>query len=202
MEEKVLIRSEQYDIKKICRQIFGVVLLGILAYCVYCFIEGYTFGARWGESIETGFAFIGYNILGIVGIPVGCPIVLYLIQAWLAKMELVVSDKRIYGCVAFGRRVDLPIDSVSAIGMSYFKGIAIGTSSGKIHFAGIRNRDEIHQVISDLIIQRQKKAEAPVVEQKATQSTPDDLKKYKDLLDTGVITQEEFDAKKRQLLGL
>ena len=30
----------------------------------------------------------------------------------------------------------------------------------------------------------------------------DELKKYKDLLDSGVITQEEFDAKKKQLLGL
>ena len=30
----------------------------------------------------------------------------------------------------------------------------------------------------------------------------DELKKYKDLLDSGTITQEEFDAKKKQLLGL
>ncbi len=30
----------------------------------------------------------------------------------------------------------------------------------------------------------------------------DEMKKYKDLLDSGVITQEEFDAKKKQLLGL
>lgn len=30
----------------------------------------------------------------------------------------------------------------------------------------------------------------------------DELKKYKDLLDAGVITQEEFDAKKKQLLDL
>lgn len=45
---------------------------------------------------------------------------------------------------------------------------------------------------------------------KATQeSTPasavsaaDELKKFKELLDMGVITQEEFDAKKKQLLGL
>jgi hypothetical protein len=28
------------------------------------------------------------------------------------------------------------------------------------------------------------------------------LKKYQELLDTGIITQEEFDAKKKQLLGL
>ena len=33
-------------------------------------------------------------------------------------------------------------------------------------------------------------------------SSADELKKFKDLLDSGVITQEEFDAKKKQLLGL
>jgi len=33
-------------------------------------------------------------------------------------------------------------------------------------------------------------------------SSADELKKYKDLLDSGIITQEEFDAKKKQLLGL
>jgi predicted Zn-dependent peptidase len=33
-------------------------------------------------------------------------------------------------------------------------------------------------------------------------SSADELAKYKGLLDSGVITQEEFDAKKKQLLGL
>ena len=33
-------------------------------------------------------------------------------------------------------------------------------------------------------------------------SSADELKKFKELLDMGVITQEEFDAKKKQLLGL
>lgn len=37
----------------------------------------------------------------------------------------------------------------------------------------------------------------------STQSNiPDELNKYKQLLDDGVITQKEFDAKKKQLLGL
>ena len=36
----------------------------------------------------------------------------------------------------------------------------------------------------------------------ATVSSADELKKFKDLLDSGVITQEEFDTKKKQLLGL
>ena len=33
-------------------------------------------------------------------------------------------------------------------------------------------------------------------------SLADEIKKFKDLLDMGAITQEEFDAKKKQLLGL
>ena len=33
-------------------------------------------------------------------------------------------------------------------------------------------------------------------------SSADELKKFKELLDSGIITQEEFDAKKKQLLGL
>lgn len=36
----------------------------------------------------------------------------------------------------------------------------------------------------------------------ATIGTAEELKNYKELLDNGVITQEEFDAKKKQLLGL
>lgn len=39
----------------------------------------------------------------------------------------------------------------------------------------------------------------PIVNQP---SAADELKKFKELLDMGVITQEEFDAKKKQLLGL
>lgn len=40
---------------------------------------------------------------------------------------------------------------------------------------------------------------APV---KAGLSSAEELKKFKELLDLGVISQEEFDAKKKQLLGL
>ena len=41
-----------------------------------------------------------------------------------------------------------------------------------------------------------------VEKEKTENSSIDQLKQYKELLDDGVITQEEFDAKKKQLLGL
>jgi predicted Zn-dependent peptidase len=45
-------------------------------------------------------------------------------------------------------------------------------------------------------------AAAPAEPVAAGAGTADGLKKFKDLLDSGVITQEEFDAKKKELLGL
>lgn len=43
-------------------------------------------------------------------------------------------------------------------------------------------------------------AEKKVAEQQP--SPVDEIKKYKALLDEGIISQEDFDAKKKQLLGL
>lgn len=119
------------------------------------------------------------------------------------KIKLTVSDKRVFGSTVFGKRVDLPIDSISAVATSVFKGVAIGTSSGRISFKFVGNNKEIHSVISGLIIERQNKATViNTVAPEVTQSNADELKKYKDLLDMGAITQDEYDEKKKQLLGL
>lgn len=118
--------------------------------------------------------------------------------------QITVTDKRVYGVAAHKRRVDLPLDSVSAISTSAFKGLAVATASGRINFIGIKNRDEIHKVISDLLIERQSKPKAVVQEEKpaAPSNVAEQLKQLKELVDAGILTQEEFDAKKKQLLGL
>ena len=46
---------------------------------------------------------------------------------------------------------------------------------------------------------------SPTQPQTVVQSTPDipdEIRKYKQLLDDDIITQEEFDAKKKELLNL
>ena len=94
---------------------------------------------------------------------------------------------------------------ISAVGTSAFKGIAVATSSGTIKFAFMENRDNIHAEISKQLVARQsqnKKTVDAIIRQEIPQSNADELRKYKELLDMGVITQEEFDAKKKQLLGL
>lgn len=41
----------------------------------------------------------------------------------------------------------------------------------------------------------------PVSSSSSSSSIPSQLKEYKELLDSGIITQEEFDTKKKELLG-
>ena len=145
--------------------------------------------------------------LGIYLIPIVLSIVAFFAYFYyfITAKELVVTNKGVYGKTVFGKQVDLPFDSISSVGTNVFRGISVGTSSGKISFYGIVNRNEIYDEIRKMLENRQEKeikAIAPTTNILQGQSIADELKKFKDLLDSGVITQEEFDAKKKQLLGL
>lgn len=58
----------------------------------------------------------------------------------------------------------------------------------------------VHRYIQERIKESKHVNSAPIVQNQA--SDADELLKFKQLLDAGVITQEEFDAKKKQILGL
>ena len=66
-----------------------------------------------------------------------------------------------------------------------------------------KSDDSIMREIKNFVEEAKMKASTSVsqtiIQEK---SSADELKKYKELLDMGIITQEEFDAKKKQLLGL
>lgn len=119
------------------------------------------------------------------------------------KTKIILTDKRIEGRTFFGRRLDLPFDSISAVGSTWLKGIIVSTSSGKISFIFIKNAREIHAEISRLLIERQEKQKKDKIENAThPKSGAEEIKKYKELFDNGIISQEEFESKKRQLLGL
>ena len=198
MEEKVIIKSEQGNIKLVT----GVILaIGAVAGIISIFnMFGNSFYAEKGIGYLLTSA-IPYH-LAISFLPFAVVAIIFYLMA--SKVSLTVTDKRVYGTAAFGKRVDLPFDMISAVGTSLFKGIAVTTTSGAIKFLMIKNSDEIHSAISKLLLERQDKPtnKQTVVKQEIPQSNAEELKKYKELLDSGVITQEEFDAKKKQLLEL
>ena len=189
MDEKILVKSQKTSLLAL---LFG--------WTVYSFIVSLLFGlfssAINNVPIDSKFwgdVFILAIILFVLFVIVG---------TLLHKSELTITSKRAYGTAAFGKRVDLPLDSISAVGTGMFKRLSISTSSGRITFWGIQNLDEFHSVLSKLIVERQNKPATTTIKQEIPQSNADELKKYKELLDSGVISQEEFDAKKKQLLGL
>jgi len=207
MDEKVLIKSERYGAKAIFKPyiITGATLslFSILFFWNWHFASwirrfGLVVGiVRCIERDSGDISLIMMIIPFIFSILVGA--FMYL---WLRSYELTVTDKRIYGKVAWGKRVDLPLDSISATAtLKFSKGISVSTASGRISFLVIKNAEEIYNVISNLLINRQQEKNV-VIEKAPAIDNADQLKKYKDLLDSGVITQEEFDTKKKQLLGL
>ena len=164
--------------------------------------------SRYNSGFAYAWAYSDFqeDTFPILLIGVGAAFLICLaLYLWLRSYELTVTDKRVYGKCAFGKRVDLPNDSISAIAMvPLLKGVAVATSSGKISFLLIKNLNEIYEELNKQLMERQNKktdAPAPVVTV-SNQSNADELKKYKELLDSGVITQEEFDTMKKQLIGL
>ena len=240
MEEKVLINSERYSIKKLyyilviigatvtiawlCKVTLGSTLDRIFqywkhqkascsAYNIYmgvgekCYIckeiSAVGIGAYLIDNLHYAFTrYITDILLALIPV-VASVLISVLLYFWLRSYELTITDKRIYGKVAWGKRVDLPVDLISATATNHFwKGVSVSTSSGRISFLLIKNADSIYDTLNQLIIERHKKNNSVVANTVPTSSNADELKKYKELLDTGIITQEEFDAKKKQLLGL
>lgn len=87
------------------------------------------------------------------------------------------------------------ITSVISIGKNGLKVLGAGIS---YQIKNIKNCDEIKTEIMSNISSEQV---APAKTQNQ-ENAPIDIIKYKELLDIGVITQEEFDEKKKQLLSL
>ena len=196
MSEKIIIESKVNKILKIILLILPSVsmLLSVVGWgLLKSEIE------RWPKTdiLYSGFFWFGL-IAGIISI------YFWILFACVCGSKITVTDKRVYGSSVFGKKVDLPMDSISAVATSVFLNvICVATSAGKIKFYLVSNYTEIHHELSTLISARQKEnSTAPIINQIKTESGADELKKYKELLDNGIITQEEFDAKKKQLLGL
>ena len=234
MNEKVLIKSEQYNVKKFFRIMLIIgAILSVLVMAVFVMSQFSAYDSyqnTYKKHLEQGYCYNRYGTcyecknameyasgfdylfaesplvpISLLIAPVGVfALIGGLIYLWLRSYELTVTDKRIFGKVAWGKRVDLPVDSVSATEtIRFLKGVSVSTSSGRISFRVLKNADAIYQVISNLLIDRQQeKSKAAPIADAPKSDEADQLKKYKELLDSGVITQEEFDAKKKQLLGL
>ena len=106
-------------------------------------VDALFLGLRYGRMSD--------GILEIAVTTVVLFVVLAVPYGILRKSNLTVTNRRIYGAAAWGRRVDLPLSAVSAVGPGRLHGIAVTTSTGTIRFPLMGNRDEIQEVLHRLL---------------------------------------------------
>ena len=215
MEEKTIIKGE---LKRATLFWVSVILpvLGVISTLIYKYwaaLQDYSYWENYSHYYGGRTKAFNECLADVFNGGDGADFVLYplvlilciagfIIYKRMSKVQITVTDKRVYGTDVASKRVDLPLDSISAVGTSSFSGLAVSTASGSLKFTMLKNRDELHETISNLLVMRQDKVASTTIKPEIPQSNADELKKYKDLLDAGILTQEEFDAKKKQLLGL
>lgn len=210
MEEKILIKSTKSSFRTLL--VIWPVITAIIVFILHMSIYKPAYDAKYElwydgdaeEAAEYARELCGYILWLTDVIPIAtsllCYGIFFLVNFF---MEMVVTDKRVYEKTYFGRRVDLPVDSISSVGSAWFKGISVATSSGRLTFTFIKNAREIHETIRELLIIRQEeKKQKDSMLETTPQSSADAIKEYKALFDEGIITQEEFEAKKKQILGM
>lgn len=123
----------------------------------------------------------------------------------LTQKRVIFIDKGlIYGI----KSTEVPLDMVN--GVSYSKGIILGKIS-ITNGAVTTVIDNVDKSTAPIMTEKIKAAAEQYKQSLRTpvQSSsepildgPDQIRKYKSLADDGIITQEEFEAKKKQILGI
>ena len=208
MEDKVLIKGEMDKDTRAFFHVLMIILFSVSVIMTLTLCKKEEYG-RYYKYTRNGFerafngdggaltAFIISCSLFLIGIVVG---VIYLAHR---NCEITVTEKNVIGKTLWGKEVVLPIYMVSAYSTRPFLStIVVATSSGLTKFTLIDNYTEVGNVLLKMINARQDNTAIAENQDQPTKSGLDDLIKLKNLLDQDIITQEEFDAKKKQLLGL
>lgn len=187
-DEKLIIKGEKQGVGAASIGFIFAIILGVILFAVGCNLtDSYL-------TVSAGKVCIAFSVIIIVASIIGL--------LYFGNCTIFVTDKRVCGKATFNKRIDLPIDSITAASdIPTFHGVAVATSSGRIKFYYLQNSGDVYSSICKLLVDRQSKDTLKDIPRQQHNDL-DDLVKLKKLLDDGIITQEEFDAKKKQLLEL
>lgn len=149
----------------------------------------------WYDDVDT--IKIAFEICGAFLVIV---LLLNLVYASYNK-ELVIDGDTILCKKGKKTAKQFMIKDVKSVQTKSLKGIKISGNGLRYSVILVKNRDEIQKAIMDKVAALAERAEQNL-NVVMNNTSAEDIKKFKELLDSGVITQEEFDAKKKQLLGL
>lgn len=123
--------------------------------------------------------------------------------------QLYVTDKRVHANIIKGwlsnDESSIPLNNITSVSINskfVYASISITTSGNTITIndVPVAIAQEVKNVIEHLKSQDKKEEYSAI--KKDTFDLADEIRELKDLLDEGILTQDEFDAKKKQLLGI
>lgn len=158
------------------------------------YLSGYY--VEWGVGVGEESIFVLIYLLSLLW---ACCFIASIVFTILvkreAKKELIVNKDSVLCKVNPKKSKQLSFDDISNVEYGKKSLKIIGTGI-KFKIRHIINAESIKSIILD------KKKEFPYKIEDTRISAADELKNYKELLDNNIISKEEFDAKKKQILGL
>lgn len=117
----------------------------------------------------------------------------------LEKKKKIIIEKRGVVCTgSSGKEIVFPIRRSLIVKKGVFNGIQVKSPEHRYYISSVSNGKEIVDIVNNIKSEIQKALSGS----KAKTSATEELLKLKELLDAGVITQDEFDAKKKTYLNL
>ena len=126
---------------------------------------------------------------------ISLPLVAVVLFFKMKNSEIAVSDTFVTGKHSFAKNANFPVGKITSVGVGKFSSVVVAVGSEKYKFWLLENNQKIVGVISE-------KIQTKETGSNTGNSSATEIQKYKELFDQGVITAEEFEAKKKQLLGL
>ena len=209
MNQNILIKGEPQKSKSaLIVTIIGVLLILASFYvAIYVYLKGYPryvwdvpyrriyYHSFVNFYIESFFVYNCYGWMLIIGALI--VIVGIIMKLCTEKCELTVTDEAVFGKRIFRKKVYIPLNEITSIKPWPFSGVLISSITGVSIFPFF-----IIKVLTPLITKSQQTSSQTINTINKNSNEIERLKDLKVLLDDGVITQEEFELMKNQILNL
>lgn len=147
MDEKVIMNGKSDKGKKSAK--IGIIiglLMGVGGFILYFLIFNLLDSAIGNAAARATTPI--FTVIMVVGVILA--ILFAILYFAIAKCSISITTSRVYGYAVFGKRVDLPVVSISTVSTGSFDSIVITTSTETIKFWGIANKNELCEHINKL----------------------------------------------------
>ena len=149
---------------------------------------------RWDDETIVNIVFFSVMTLCFV-----CVLITQIVNSSHSKQQLSIENNKVF--YQSGKKKDeIEASRITSVVKKPYHGVKITSPGKNITVSMLKNQVEIVDCITDLINNKKDKDAATVAAVGEKISSAQQLKEWKELLDAGVISAEEFESKKKNLL--